>query len=494
MNVILISGIYDHVPARSLGVYLLRHYLEKRGYTCQVIDHCQEFNQDRLFNLISKFVDDTTVCIGFSTTFWRDPEKRIWDNDQSMPPNILLTSKKLKATYPNVKLILGGAGLRNVGIDLNHIDNIVVGECEDLLPDLLDFWTGKGHEPARKFNLTTRKHYYDKPLEKKHDISTCDFEWTDRDCIMRGEALPLETARGCIFKCRFFSYPHLGKKKFDYIKPVEQIKKHLIRNYEKWGVRKYTIVDDTFNDSEHKIYEFLSMSSSLPFELNYVSYIRADLVHRFEGMAEKLYRSGLRACFFGLESLHPEGSMAVGKGWSGKQAREYIPHLLKNIWKDDVAVTTGFISGLPGETTESLLDTLAWVNEHSIHTFWLGLGIASPQALAARSLDDTAYTSEFERNSGLYGYKFDERGEWYNNNWTKRSAEKIANEVLNPGRKYKGISCWLYIQLASLGFNDQELKDMRKTNWRLIEAITSDEVTKRKKKFIDDYEQAMLNL
>lgn len=494
MNIILITGIYDLIPARSLGVYLLRHCLQKRGYTCQVIDHCQEFTAERLEKMISKFVTSSTICIGFSTTFWRDPEQRVWNNSQSMPPNLLSLSKQLKKKYPNIKLILGGAGLRNVGSDIDHIDNIVVGESEDLLPELLDWWTGKGPEPVKNYNPETKKYYYNKPINKTHDISKCDFQWTDSDCIMTGEALPLETARGCIFKCKFCSYPHLGKKKFDYLKPIDTIKQHLIRNWEKWGVSKYTIVDDTFNDSEPKINEFLEMSSTLPFELNYVAYIRADLVHRFDGMAEKLFNSGLRACFFGLESLHPKASVAVGKGWSGKEGKEYIPHLLYNIWGGKVNVTTGFIAGLPGENKESLLDTLEWVNKHDINTFWLGLGIASPGALAKRSLDSVGYTSEFERNSFQYGYKFDSNGNWYNDMWTKTLAEKFANTQLNPNRKNKRLACWLHIQLSSLGYTNEEIWVLANSGLRHIETISSEDFKSRKQKFVDGYERKVLAL
>jgi hypothetical protein len=494
MNVILVTGIYDHIPARSLGVYLLRHYLKKRGYTCQVIDHCQEFSAERLYKMISKFVDSTTLCVGFSTTFWRDPEQRIWKNDQGLPPNIYNTTKLLKDNFPDLRIILGGAGLRNVGSKTEYIDNIVVGESEDLLPELLDFWSGRGPEPSKKLNTVTNKYYYDTPLKKNHDISKCDFEWVDEDCIMPGESLPLETARGCIFKCRFCSYPHLGKKKFDYLKPIDNIKNHLIRNYERWGVTKYTVIDDTFNDSEQKIDEFLSMSSSLPFELNYVAYIRVDLVHRFEGMAEKLLDSGLRACFFGLESLHPQGSMAVGKGWSGKYAREYVPHLISDIWKNKVNVTTGFIAGLPGEGKDSLLDTLKWVNDNNISTFWLGLGIASPDALASRSLDGNAFTSEFERNSEIYGYKFDSHGNWYNGMWSKKSAEDFANQQLNPFRKNKRLSCWVHIQLGSLGLREDEIWDLANSGKRHIEVITDNSVLERKQHFINNYERRVLSL
>lgn len=494
MNVILITGIYDYIPARSLGVYLLRHYLNKRGYSCQVIDHCQEFNADRLYAMITKFIDGTTTCIGLSTTFWRDPEKRTWDNTQGMPPNLYHATTKIKRDFPHVKLIIGGAGLRNVGFQIEHVDNLVVGESEDLLPELLDFWTGKGDEPEKFYNSTTGKFYYTRPINKTHDISRCDFEWTDEDCIMPGESLPLETARGCIFKCKFCSYPHLGKKKFDYLKPTENIRNHLIKNYEKWGVTRYTMVDDTFNDSEQKIDQLLEITRSLPFQLNYVAYIRVDLVHRFEGMAEKLFESGLRACFFGLESLGSRASMAVGKGWSGKHARDYVPHLLKNIWKGRVNETLGFITGLPGDDKQSLLDSLKWINDNDFHSLWLGLGISSQKSLEKRSLQHTGFTSEFERNSSLYGYKFDENEKWYNGIWNSDSAEYFANNVMMPNRKNKRLSCWLHIQLGSMGYSEDEIWGLAKSGMRHIETITNDDFNVRKNKFINEYEQKILSL
>jgi hypothetical protein len=494
MNVILVNGIYDLMPSRSLGPYLLRHVLSKNGYSCQVIDHCQEFTADELYNHIVHFVTDDTVCLGFSTTFWRDIEKKIWDNGWGMPPNLYHASVKFKQNYPHIKLVLGGAGIRNVGDHVDHVDALVVGESEDLFIELLDHWTKGTAEPPVKINETLNKPYYNTCINKTYDISKCDFMWSKQDCIVHGEPLPLETARGCIFKCKFCSYPHLGKKKFDYLKPLDHIRNHMMSNHEKFGTTHYIMLDDTFNDSEHKIDGFLEMTRTLPFKIGYVAYIRADLVHRFEGMAEKLQESGLEACFFGLESLHPAASMAVGKGWSGKHAREYIPELLHNIWKDKVNVTTGFIVGLPRETEESLLDTLKWVNDNDIMTFWLGLGISSPESLAAGSMDGVAFSSEFERNAGVYGYKFDDKGWWYTELFNHHKAQKFAMESLNFKRKLKRISCWFHIQLRAFGYTDDELWDIAKSNLTHNGFLADKEFNRRKIEYVRKYKELLMTL
>ena len=494
MNIIMITGIYDLIPSRTIGSYLLRHKVEQHGYTCQVIDHCQEFTGDELYSYVKHFIDDSTVCIGLSTTFWRDVEQRIWKNDAGMPPNIYEATTRLKKEFPHIKLILGGANIRNIASHIDHVDALVVGEAEDLFPELLNHWTRGTQEPPVKYNKISGKPFYDQPINKTHDIATCNFQWSDRDAIIWGEPLPLETARGCIFKCKFCSYPHLGKKKMDYLKPTRTIKEHVERNYKKWGVRHYLMLDDTFNDSEFKIDEFLEMTESLSFDFRYIAYIRADLVHRFTGSAEKLKKSGLMAAFFGLESLHPVASQAVGKGWSGKHAREYIPDLINNIWNGEINVTIGMIAGLPGEDKESLFDTLAWINEHDLMTYWLPLGISTPETLATRSLDTVAFTSEFERNAKDYGYKFDENGWWYNDIWTSKSVELFANKELNPRRQNKRISWYAHAQLLSFGYTEEEVWELARSGKRHIEVLMNDDFSRRKKEYMENYKKLLLAL
>jgi hypothetical protein len=127
-------------------------------------------------------------------------------------------------------------------------------------------------------------------------------------------------------------------------------------------------------------------------------------------------------------------------------------------------------------------------------TFWLGLGISSPDSLMSGSMDAVAFYSEFERNAGQYGYKFDEKGWWYNDLWTHDSAKKFAMNSLNHNRKLKRISCWFHIQLRAFGYNDEEL-------WAIAESqlthngFLSDQIfLERKQKYITDYKNKLLSL
>jgi hypothetical protein len=234
------------------------------------------------------------------------------------------------------------------------------------------------------------------------------------------------------------------------------------------------MLDDTFNDSEYKIDGFLELTRSLPFKIEYAAYIRADLVHRFEGMAEKLAETGLRGAFFGIESLHPTASKIVGKGWSGKSAREFVPELVHNIWKNKITAHCGLIVGLPGETADDLQGSLRWANDNMINVIFFGLQVTN-------NLHERSYISEFERNADTYGFKFDSNNKWYNDTWKRDSVLAYAAK-LNPQRKRLNFAGFNHIALHTLGYTNEEIMSQHQDRIN-----NSDEFRKRKQEFINSY-------
>jgi radical SAM superfamily enzyme YgiQ (UPF0313 family) len=282
----------------------------------------------------------------------------------------------------------------------------------------------------------------------------------------------------------------LGKKKLDYIKPLDRVHEQLVKNYERWGVTDYMMMDDTFNDSEYKIDSFLAMTKTLPFKLKYTAYIRADLVHRFKGQDLKLLESGLEGTIFGIESLHTYASTAVGKGWSGKHAREYIPELTHNIWKDQVNVMLGLIIGLPGEDQDSILDTFKWLNDNALHANFAVLQLQTPQSSGPLGLDTISFLSEFDRNYHEYGYKFDERGLWYLDNMKYIDAHRLREKLL-PKRRIGRLTPWLAQTVKVLGF---PMSYFINPTMRGEFLMLLPEILRRKKKFVEGYKQRLLSL
>ena len=474
MNVVILSGVWDKVPMRYLGPYVLKHCLKKRGYTCQVIDYCQYYTAEELVDTIEKFINDDTVCLAMSSTFWsRLSALKTFTHARgtnNMPADLYIAVQTIRQRYPNLKITAGGPNVRNAS-DIEFIDCIITGEGEDLFPELLDYWTGHGPEPKK--DVIDGVAYYNHCITKIYDISLCDFAWDNNDCIVNGETLPMETARGCIFSCKFCAYPHLGKKKFDYLRSNEYIQQHLLDNYNNFGVSNYYIVDDTFNDSEYKINSFVEITNSLPFKIGYVCYTRADLLWSFDGMAEKMLDSGLLGTFIGLESLHPHTSQIVGKGWSGRHAKKYIPNLIHSVWQDRVKVQLGLIVGLPMEDRASLDQTSSWANEHDLNAIYIPLSLT-------KDIQARDYTSVFEKNAEKYGYRFNELGEWENDIISNRQSVKVALRM-NNNKNNNTVSSWYHMAMLGLGYKHDELLNM---DWKYLDSA---EFKQREHEFVTKY-------
>jgi radical SAM superfamily enzyme YgiQ (UPF0313 family) len=303
--------------------------------------------------------------------------------------------------------------------------------------------------PGASANHLKPRMCYNQARSPKYNIELDDFRFVDQDIILSNEVLPLDVSRGCIFACRFCNYPHLGKKKLDYVRGMEYIKSELIYNYEKFGVRNYIILDDTFNDTEWKVTEFSKIVNSLPFKINYSCYLRADLLQRFADVPYQLAESGLAGAMFGLESLHPYASNLVGKAWSGRNAREYIPNLRHNIWKDQVVQQLSMIVGLPRETKQDLLSTFDWFKQND-------LPHAKLQSLALIKNPGSS-ASEFEKHPAKYGFTFDHLGRWVNETWTTTEASAYKTELEKKYRDINIAGSWFATHLLALGYSKEKI-------------------------------------
>ncbi len=453
MNVIFWSSLHSNrrLPQRYLGPYQLSHWLRKHNYSCQVIDFIITTNErqlaaDELYNYTKKFIDSGTLMIGVSTTFFKGFE---------LPDFVKECIVRIKQEYPFVKFVLGGNRVEVYSVNSTSLfDGVVVGLAEDILLELVEYYSTGVNEPPGFKELPHRVKFYRKSMQTRFNIEDCDHKWHDNDCVMPGETLPIEISRGCIFRCKFCQYPLLGKTKNDYTRKMELIKEELVDNYNKWGVTSYYFLDDTFNDTVEKVRAFYEMTKTLPFKIRYATYIRADLLHRFPETIPMLKESGLSGATFGIESLHPEMSKLVGKAWSGKHAREFLPWLIHTAWKDEVVAHISLIAGLAGangvvETLEDLYNTKQWLIDNNLRSWsFKGLGIVKEE-------NATAFASEFSRNIDKYGYYYPEGSEiweWAHkrSSWTAKIADSRATQLNSSDRtQWDG---WTAVSFLTLGF------------------------------------------
>jgi hypothetical protein len=461
---------------RYIGAYKIANSCRKVGFDAQVIDHLVYFSKDEIITALRRFITPTTLVIGISTTF-------IAINNQ-IPSHVLEALAVIKQEFPYIKLAFGGYG--HLATRLNQTvcpDAIIYGYAEDIFVELVSYYAGKGQEPVGQLEFPiggkfrTPYKAYKSARDAKFDIETDEFRFTHNDFIMPGETLPIEISRGCIFKCKFCNHLLLGRGKLDYLKSMELVRNELIYNYETFGTTNYYVICDTFNDTEVKMKYWHDMILSLPFKIKYGVYLRADLLHRFPDVPYMLAETGLFAAFHGIESFNNTAAVAVGKGWSAKHGKEYLPQLYHDIWKGDIFQTISFIAGLPGDTPQDNHDAVDWFIANDMYHMSI-----NPLGLVANKNAKNA--SEFERNAEQYGYRYidpgnpDENGNgafgyWENDTWNQRIVAKfLEDEILPKLMKHNARRVtWDIMHLLQYGYtkesflkiNSQRLSDTAST-------------------------------
>lgn len=492
MDIIIFTCLSGIFFQRSMGAYQIAHFLREHGYTVQVIDFTDYFDDDELLEATKRFVTDETLAIGISTTFYtvNDVKKKFIHNDRNkfdfleFPSNILTTIDKIKEEFPKIKVIVGGAKSESAK-EIPFVDAVIHGYGED---KVLDYLNTLPHNPKKSKqksftianNLECPRIIKDDPIDKHFSIENLAHRFIDQDCILHNETLPLEVSRGCIFKCAFCAFPLNGKSKLDYLRAPELIKEELIHNYEKYGTTNYYLSDDTFNDSTEKVSKIHKAITSLSFKINFVTYLRLDLLNAHKEQITMLKEMGLASPFFGIESLNQKSASIIGKGMNVNKAKEFLLELYHDHWKGEIPITCSFIVGLPYETKQTIEETYRWVKSTPINSVFF------PLALTHK----TFYKSKFDSNYEKYGYKMNsETGYWENENFNYDEANSIAerfNQELM--RKQDSPSSWFLMTLLNHGYTLEEAKVSQNSN------LNYTRILKAKSKNIKEYKEKLFKV
>ena len=387
--------------SKQAGIHRLATEARRYGFTVQTINHLAyllrrplEFQE----RVLRRFLGSSTIVVGISTTMLSLPEiadeLSFWGGVGKS--SVVQFVKLIRRLAPRAAVVLGGSQVRwsisEVIADPAIAEYYVVGQGEQSFLALLNrLKYGDPLHVDRHINgtiwLSERSYPY-------RDFSQANIEWTANDFVHTGEVLPIEIARGCVFKCAYCAFPLIGKKWGDLLRSAEIIRRELIDNFERHGTTRYIVMDDTINDSLEKVRFLHATFTSLPFSIEWVAYVRLDLIWKFPEMAHLLREAGLRAALFGIETLHSDAGRRVGRGLGRRRIESTLFHC-KKAWGDEVHVSALFILGLPGEPVSSMRETLDWV----LNSEWIDNASFAPLYIEANAFD-----SKIEKNTGQFGY------------------------------------------------------------------------------------------
>lgn len=459
MEVLIFTDVAEEIGyAKYAGAYRVASALRELGASVKVIDCFVRFTKEEVVECIEKYVTDETLFVGIAST--------LLHQGQSYPlhgfeePFFVEMKNAINSNSKNCKLIIGGSRI-GTNTNLSGVDFYFIGKADISIQEF--YKNLKGVPNNLKVQVIDNRNYVQ---TTDHNVDSDFFSTTknlyhESDLIEPNECLPLEVARGCIFKCSFCQYDLIGKKKNEYIKRMDTLKEELIRNYEMFGTTHYLFSDDIINESIEKVRHLHSVFTSLPFKVTWTSYARLDLFWKYPEMRELLQEAGAVGLFFGIETMDADVGKLIGKGLGKDRILKTLDYL-NQTYENKIIMTGNFIIGLPQDTEQNIRNTFQWLssNDCPLDAFDL-------VPLNLRRSDDGRPMNDIALNPEKYGFR--ELGRfgghminWENNNLSFQRAVELHEEFKSSDKFYqKNLvgNSWIG-RISNLGYEVEDLKQL----------------------------------
>ncbi|MCK4735417.1 MAG: radical SAM protein [Methanophagales archaeon] len=359
MNVLLVSHSFEensrepyspNVPY-SLGLAYIVSFLETKGHEVDILwlDTFEFSSSHKLIlSKIEEFKPDVLGIQMFSM------------NRISSYRLIEYCSEK----YPNLKLVIGGIHASIMGEQIvKKYRNVVVvvGEGEITFSELLSafengysldnikglvYWENgkivKTEERELNYNLDSLPH-------PKHDVFF--------DCEPERTTAHIITSRGCPFKCSFCCLHCISKRKYR-VRNIDDVIKEIVDLKIKYPrLKTIQIHDDNFTLNNNRVIDLCKKIIALNLDIDFIASGMIKPVSK-----EMLYymeKAGFKKLMFGLETGEEKLMLNTHKGIKKKDA-EALFYKLK---KHNFLITTFLMVGFPGESEDTVNETISFVKK-----------------------------------------------------------------------------------------------------------------------------------
>lgn len=377
---------------RSSGAHRIATYLRKNGMDVEVVDFTPYWDPEILKEFVRTRVTEKTLFFGFSVFF------NFW------PSAMKDFAQWLKKEYPHIKTVVGGHSILQA--DITDADIWVDSYGEEAILALAKSLAGNtvngiAFSPEFFGSKKVIKALQSYPAYNLGDYSIV---MEKRDFVESWEWLTVEFSRGCKFSCSFCNFPVLGVKE-DTSRTQESFEREMKYNFDTFGVSRYIVADETFNDRVEKITKFADVVESLNFPTLFSGFVRADLLSQ-ANMIEELARMNFAGQYYGIETFNHQSGKIIGKGLDPEKVKALILKC-KDYFKNKNQLYRGTISlivGLPYDTPEQWIDNMAW-----LETNWIDQGLVvfplMVEDLEITSKDEYTNISKFSSNLKKYGLR-----------------------------------------------------------------------------------------
>lgn len=298
--------------------------------------------------------------------------------------NVMVLAEKIKKVV-GAKLIVGGAHITLSAKDFFEKDN----------GGVFDFgYQGEGDVWFARFceNFHKPQEYKDVPgliyrdkgewqfNNNKFIQNLDDIPFPDFDCFEGGVdfesqgGYPLLTSRGCPYQCIYCSVSKVSGRAWRFRSPANIIKE-LKSATEKYGIKKFKIIDDNFTLDMNRAKEFCRMLIEEKIDLKWScpNGLRADRLD--DDLAGLMKAAGCEEVSLGIESGDEKVFNFINKG----EKLEAVEKAVKILKKAGIKVDGFFIVGLPFENIKSIKKSVKFINRLGIDNVKWNMLVPYPQ-------------------------------------------------------------------------------------------------------------------
>jgi radical SAM superfamily enzyme YgiQ (UPF0313 family) len=295
-------------------------------------------------------------------------------------PMMHALARAFKTIRPGVRIIAGGPHPTIMPDDVamnRDIDFAVMGEGEKTFCGLLSaLFSGRhpGDLPGIAY-LDKGRVRRNPPAPPIEDLDAIPFpawdlvrpgDYTSKQVrnmnwiVLRREALPIFTSRGCPYRC-VYCHPVFGKT-FRTRSP-ENVLEEVRFLHREHGLRELHIIDDVFNFDRERALDIMGRleESALDLKIAFPNGLRADRMDA--GAVEAYRRAGTYMMIFAVETASPRLQKFLKKTLDLNQTRRAI----ENADRAGLFVKGFFMLGFPTETPEEMKATLDFAASTRLH-------------------------------------------------------------------------------------------------------------------------------
>ena len=444
MRFLLVNPHYpiSETPSPPLGLAYLAGALERAGIEVHILDfvvfpYSPAVIESYLKNIRPDVVGVTSVTMNFKNAIRIIKDVKKFDTNILTimgGPHVTFCGDKTLITYPDLDVVVSGEGEQTVvelaEIIQNHDDlNIVKGIL---------------YRNGSEIQATPMRSKVDLdqlPIPSRHLLPLGRYK-------ALGMPISMTTGRGCPYQCIFCVGRKMSGARVRLRNPAQVVDE--LEYLNTLNFHQINIADDLFTANKNHCLAVCDEIIRRNLKIKWTSFARVDTVSL--EIISKMKEAGCNAVSFGIESANPKILKKIKKGITIKQ----VIAAVKLCTHIGITPYASFILGLPGETPETLKETLDFSRELKKMGLSSGFHLLAPFP-----------GTEIRENSRQLGIKI------LTDDWSQYHANRAIVETPTVNKKMldKIVSAWedeYHEFLANIQKRMKRGESTRAESWQLI--------------------------